>query len=71
MSVDLKSLTRRQLEDLQEAITKELRACVIDDREGAESYLISRKGARASILLCKPCFEKYRLPKLRASEDKS
>ena len=71
MNVDLKSLTRRQLEDLRESIDKELQSCVVDGREGAELYRISKRGQRASIMLCLPCFEKLRLPELRSSEDET
>jgi hypothetical protein len=68
METDLSAFTRRQLEELRERIDRELLSCAIDGREGAEAYLISKKGTRASILLCKPCFERLRLPEMRAKE---
>lgn len=62
----LAGLTRRQLEDLQEKIAKELQSCVIDGREGAIAYRVTSHSATASLMLCKPCFERYRLPKTAA-----
>lgn len=62
----LEAMTRRELEALQEKIDRQLQSCVIDGREGAETYVVSRQGTRASIRLCKPCFEKLRLPESRA-----
>ncbi len=66
METDLSGFTRRQLEDLRDKIDKELVSCVIDGREGAETYSISRRGTRAAIQLCLPCFERLRLPESRA-----
>lgn len=62
----LKGLTRRQLEDLQAQIERELQACTLCSAEGAEPYNVGRHGVRASMLFCKPCFEKHRLPETRA-----
>ena len=69
----LKGLTRRQLEDLQTKIALELQSCAICEAEGADHYLISgskksvgKAHIRGSILLCKPCFERVRLPESRA-----
>lgn len=62
----LKGLTRKQLEELQVRIERELRSCTLCGTEGAEAYAVSRKGTRASLLLCKPCFERHRLPEGRA-----
>lgn len=62
----LKSLSRRQLEEMQAAIAKELISCAICGREGAGPYVIRTGGknsrARASIKLCLPCFEHFREP---------
>lgn len=58
-------MTRRQMEELRTKLDIELQSCVIDGREGAEPYAIARKGNRASIMLCKPCFERLRLPEGR------
>lgn len=68
---DLSGFTRRQLEELQARIVKELQSCVIDSREGAEIYSITRHGAKATIMLCKPCFEKLRQPVARGDDDAS
>jgi hypothetical protein len=68
MTDALAGLTRKQLEDLRTKIDLELRSCVIDGREGAEPYRITKKGTKASIMLCVPCFEKFRLPELRSQE---
>jgi hypothetical protein len=62
----LKDMTRRQLEDLQARIEKELRSCTLCGNEGATPYSIVHDGTRASMLFCKPCFEKHRLPEGRA-----
>jgi hypothetical protein len=64
----LKGLTRRQLEELAAKIALELQTCAICETEGALPYRISRKGTVASLLLCKPCFEKHRLPEGRAED---
>lgn len=65
----LAGLTRRQLEDIRDRVEKQLRSCVIDDREGARPYRITGGHGNAqvaSIMLCKPCFERFRLPEGRA-----
>lgn len=62
----LAGLTRRQLEQIKVRVDRQLQSCAIDGREGAEPYVISRKGVRASIMLCTPCFEQLRLPESRA-----
>jgi hypothetical protein len=64
----LAGLTRRQLQELAAKIDRQLQACAIDGREGAEPYRIRRGNVDASILLCKPCFERLRLPASRADE---
>jgi hypothetical protein len=66
----LKGLTRRQLEDLQARIEKELQACTLCGIEGAEAYNVTRHGTRASMLFCKPCFERHRMPETRAISPK-
>jgi len=59
----LKSLTRRQLEDLQRKIERELKACILCGSEGATAYSVwHRNTSKASLQLCRPCFEKHRLP---------
>jgi hypothetical protein len=58
----LAGLTRRQLQELAAKIDRQLQACAIDGREGAEPYRIRRGNVAATILLCKPCFERLRLP---------
>jgi transcription elongation factor Elf1 len=62
----LKGLTRRQLEELQERIIRELRTCTVCGTEGAEAYTVSNRHAKVSMLFCKPCFERHRLPEGRA-----
>ena len=71
----LKSMTRRQMEELRSRLDKELQSCILCGTEGAIPYVITRnnrtKGAsaaRATVLLCVPCFEKIRLPEGRAVE---
>lgn len=64
----LAGLTRRELEQARSRIDVALRSCIIDGREGAEPYLVSRHGTRASLMLCRPCFERARLPEQRAVE---
>jgi hypothetical protein len=67
----LDSMTRHDLERMQEEIAKRLRSCVICGSEGAEAFRVTSSRAFgggalvASILLCKPCFEKSRLPGTR------
>lgn len=68
----LKGLTRRQLEDLHEQIERELRTCVVCGCEGASPFRVTGKAigtnnaVRASMLFCKPCFERHRMPVTRA-----
>jgi hypothetical protein len=68
----LKGLTRRQLEELQEQIERELRACVVCGVEGATPFKVTGRisgtnnSMKASMLFCKPCVERYRLPDGRA-----
>lgn len=66
MNEHLKNLTRKQMETLVAELQKELRSCIICGREGATAFTVSHKGFRASMLFCKPCCEKYRLPESRA-----
>lgn len=65
----LKGLTRRQLEDLRERLEKELQQCTVCGTEGAVAYTVSKKGVRASMLFCKPCFERHRLPEGRVVDE--
>ena len=64
----LEGMSRRQLEELQGRIARQLEGCALDGREGAEHYLITGRHARASIRLCRPCFERLRLPPGRAAD---
>ena len=66
----LKSMTHKQLEQLQSEVAKELRACSICGNDGASSVLLTGRvngsGAiRASLLICLPCLEKHRRPEGR------
>jgi hypothetical protein len=66
----LASMTKRDLEELQDEIGRRLVACLICGNEGAESWRVTghgtAKGKVASLMICKPCFEKHRLPEGRA-----
>ena len=69
----LSSLTRRDLERLREEIDKRLVACTICGSDGAEAVRVTASkrfgtggGVGATLLICKPCFEKHRLPEGRA-----
>lgn len=69
----LKAMTKRQMEELRERLDKELQSCSICGSEGAEAYTVSKSTRgetkthiKASLLLCKPCFERIRLPESRA-----
>ena len=62
----LEGLTRRDLEALAARIARQLVACTLCGREGAEPYRVTRGGITASLLLCTPCFEQHRLPEGRA-----
>lgn len=65
----LSSMTRRQLETLRAQVDKMLLACTVCGTEGAVAYRVVGKHSgshSASLMLCKPCFEKHRLPEGRA-----
>jgi hypothetical protein len=66
----LSSMTKRDLEQLQHEIERRLVTCLICDSEGADAMMVAglgaAKGKRAVLLLCKPCFEKHRLPESRS-----
>lgn len=64
----LSGLSRRELESLAARVAKQLASCVVCEREGAHDYLVSAHSIRASIRLCLPCFERFRLPEGRVSE---
>jgi hypothetical protein len=66
----LSSMTRRDLEELREEIARRLVVCVVCGQEGADTLKVSgtgqAKGKVAAIMICRPCFEKHRLPEGRA-----
>ena len=68
----LDSLTRHDLERMQERIAKRLQTCLVCGGDGAEALrLVASRhfgsAATASLMVCKPCFEKHRLPEARAA----
>jgi len=62
----LDSLTRRDLEQLQEQIARRLLTCTVCGSDGADAVRLSAHGIVASLMLCKPCLEKHRLPEGRS-----
>lgn len=62
----IKGLSKRQLEELADAVARELQACTLCGTEGARSYVVQATGFKVSMLFCKPCIEKNRLPEARA-----
>ena len=66
----LTSMTRRELEELRTAIDRQLVECMLCGSEGAVPYMVRTAGkaavSRAAFMLCKPCFEKHRLPEIEA-----
>jgi transcription elongation factor Elf1 len=66
LSEAIKSLTRRQLQELQKQIEKELLSCIFCGTEGAVRHSLKpiqrSSGNPVVVLVCKPCFEKFRLP---------
>ena len=70
----LASMTRRDLEALRAEIEARMVACTVCGKDGAVPvHVTSAKfdgGSKttASLYLCKPCFEKHRLPEGRAFE---
>ena len=68
----LNSLTRRDLERMREQIEKRLVACTLCGGDGAEAVRVSGTkrwggGVDAALMICRPCFEKHRLPRGRAA----
>ena len=65
----LSSMSRRDLEDLQEQIAQRLLVCVVCGSDGAYPMRVSgggpSKGSIAALTICPACFEKYRLPEGR------
>lgn len=64
----LNSMTKRDLEELEEEIKRRLLSCLLCGNVGASPYRLSRANTSASLFLCKPCFEKHRLPESRSEE---
>jgi predicted mannosyl-3-phosphoglycerate phosphatase (HAD superfamily) len=66
----LSSMTSRDLEELQRTITDRLARCALCSNDGAMPWKVvgqgASKGKVASLLICKPCFEKHRLPEGRS-----
>lgn len=62
----LKNLTRRELEELRRRIDRELVVCMTCGNEGAEMVKARRGRVDAALPVCRPCFERYRLPEGRA-----
>ena len=69
----LDSLTRHDLERMQERIAKRLQTCLVCGGDGAEALRLvparhfGSGGTTASLMVCRPCFEKHRLPEGRAA----
>jgi hypothetical protein len=61
-------MTKRDLEDLEEEIKRRLLSCFLCGNVGAVPWRVSGRGTVATLLICKPCFEKHRLPEGRSEE---
>ena len=68
----LDSMPARDLERLRERIDRRLQSCAIDGNDGAIACRVTAKitGNTTSftLLLCRGCIEKNRLPESRAEE---
>lgn len=66
----LDGMSARDLERLRTRIDKRLQACVIDGVDGAVAVSVRAKldGSQStfSLLLCRQCIERHRLPDTRA-----
>jgi hypothetical protein len=66
----LSSMTRRDLEDLRGEIDRRLVLCMLCGTDGAAPFRVAGRGNDAgkvaSLMLCRPCFEKHRLPEGRS-----
>ena len=68
----LASMTRRELEALRAEIDARMVACTVCGNDGARPVRVTTGGSghqmAATLYLCKPCFEKHRLPEGRSAE---
>lgn len=65
LSDALKALSKTELEKLREEVEAQLLGCLLCGNEGAELYRITNRNdprLRATLLLCRKCFELHRLP---------
>lgn len=67
----LDGLSRRELEALAGRITTRLAACALCGNDGAVACRVTAKlpsHTTFSLLLCRPCIERHRLPEGRSAE---
>lgn len=65
----LDGLSRRELEELQGRVARRLQACTVCGGDGAVPCRVQAKipsEARFTLLLCRPCIERHRLPEGRS-----